>query len=340
MSPDIRLLVGGKRNVRIMGPLATVLLAVTALSLASCNESSSNPIPPAPSAPVAQVSPTPALFTRGEAEALLEQRLSSICERAQGVVAVAVIHVEKSRIASINGKAPLPLYSVFKLPLAITVLKQVEANRLKADQLVHITPDELVPGTPENSALYRNPVDFTISQLIEFSISRSDNTSTEKLLQLIGGPARVSEQMRAFGLNTLDIHSTVSDYVKNPKLVNTGSAEDIATLLTQLQQGKSLQPAQSELLIKYMRGATTGLKRLRGNLPAGTMVADKTGSGERDAQTNAPKATNDVGLITLPNAKGTLAVAVLVTGSKLVAAEQEKLIAELARAAYDEYAND
>ena len=326
--------------VPIMRPFAIVLLALTALAVASCNKRSSNPIPPAPSAPISQVSPTPTLFSRGEAEVLLEHRLSSICERAQGVVAVAVIQVEKGRIASVNGKAPLPLYSVFKLPLAITVLKDVEANRLKADQVIHITPYELVPGTPENSALYSNPVDYTISQLIEFSISRSDNTSTDKLLQLVGGPARVSEQMRAFGFNTLDIHSTVSDYVKNPKAVNTGSAEEIATLLTQLQQGKVLQPAQSELLIKYMRGTTTGLKRLRANLPTGTVVADKTGSGERDTQTNAPKATNDVGLITLPNGKGTLAVAVLVTGSKLVATEQEKLIAELARAIYDEYANN
>jgi len=321
-----------------MRTVAFLLLLVSLiLSAASCDKSSSNPIPPAQSAPVAQVSPTPSLFSHGEAEALLEQRLSSISERAQGVVAVAVIHVEKGRLASINGKAPLPLYSVFKLPLAITVLKDVEANRLKVDQVIHITPDELVPGTPENSALYRNPVDYSISQLLEFSISRSDNTSTDKLLQLVGGPARVSEQMRAFGFNTLDIHSTVSDYVKNRKSVNTGSAEEIATLLAQLQEGKILQAAQSELLIKYMRGATTGLKRLRAGLPAGTVVADKTGSGEKDSETNSVKATNDVGLITLPNGKGTLAITVLVSGSKLVDTEQEKLVAELARAAYDEY---
>ena len=319
--------------------LAIVLLVLTVLSGTSCTKSSSNAIPPAPSASVAQASPTPNPFSHGEAEALLEQRLSSISERAQGVAAVAVIHVEKGRIASINGKAPLPLYSVFKLPLAITVLKNVEANRLKVDQVVHITPDELVPGTPENSALYRNPVDYTISQLMEFSISRSDNTSTDKLLQLVGGPARVTEQMRAFGLNTLDIHSSVMDYAKNRKSVNTGSAEDIAVLLSQLQQGKILQPAQSDLLVRYMRGTTTGSRRLRADLPAGTVVADKTGSGEIDAQTNAPKATNDVGLISLPNGRGTLAIAVLLTGSKLVDREQEKLVAALARAAYDEYAN-
>jgi beta-lactamase class A len=339
MSPEQRSS-GGKRNVCTMLPVATVLLALAALSATACNKAPSNASPAPASAPIVLASPTPALFTRGEAEVLLEQRLSSICERAQGVVAVAVIHVEKRRIASINGNAPLLLYSVFKLPLAIAVLKEVEANRLKLDQVVHITPDELVPGTPENSALYSKPVDYTISQLIEFSISRSDNTSTDKLLQLIGGPARVSEQMRAFGFHTLDIHSSVSDYVKNPKAVNTGSAEEMATLLTQLQQGKFLQPAQSALLIKYMRAATTGLKRLRANLPAGTVVADKTGSGERDAQTNSPRATNDVGLITLPDGKGTLAVAVLVTGSKLVATEQEQLIAELGRAIYDEYAKN
>ena len=73
----------------------------------------------------------------------------------------------------------------------------------------------------------------------------------------------------------------------------------------------------------------TGEARLRGTLPKGTPVADKTGTGE------AASSTNDVGLITLPEGKGHLAMAVLISGSKLPAEEQEKLIAELARVAYD-----
>jgi beta-lactamase class A len=79
------------------------------------------------------------------------------------------------------------------------------------------------------------------------------------------------------------------------------------------------------------------MRRLRGDLPPGTVVADKTGSGERNTQTNTAKATNDVGLITLPNGKGTLAMAVLLTDSKLTDVAQEKLVAELARAAFDAY---
>jgi beta-lactamase class A len=85
------------------------------------------------------------------------------------------------------------------------------------------------------------------------------------------------------------------------------------------------------LLLGLMRRATTGLRRLRGDLPAGTIVADKTGTGEDGA------ATNDVGLITLPGGKGHLAMAVLVSGSKLPAEAQEQIIAELAKTAYDFY---
>src|SRR4030095_16522594 len=117
------------------------------------------------------------------------------------------------------------------------------------------------------------------------------------------------EEMRALGFQNIDIHSSVIDFVKTRQNPNTGSAEDLANLLTQLQEGKLMQPAQTKLLLGYMQGAVTGLKRLRGDLPSGTLVADKTGSGERNAQTNVTKATNDVGIITLPNGQGNLAMA-------------------------------
>jgi hypothetical protein len=44
-----------------------------------------------------------------------------------------------------------------------------------------------------------------------------------------------------------------------------------------------------------------------------------------------------VGLITLPNDRGHLAMAVLLYDSALTDAQQEKLIADLARAAFDAY---
>ena len=69
------------------------------------------------------------------------------------------------------------------------------------------------------------------------------------------------------------------------------------------------------------RARTGGERRLRANLSAGTQVAEKTGTGDNT--------TNDVGLITLPEGKGHLAMAVLITDAKESTEEQEKLIAEL-----------
>ena len=275
----------------------------------------------------------------GGVEEELERRLKSICDRAQGAVGLSVVHIESGKTISINSTSQLPLYSVFKLPLAIAVLKDVEEKRLRLDQKIHVTPAEIVPGSPENTAIWQKPADFTIEQLINFSISRSDNTSSDKLLQLAGGPIKVTERMRSLGFQNLDIHSTVAEFAKSRQNPNTGSAEDLANLLVQLHQGKILQPSQLSLLIGFMQRATTGLRRLRGDLPNGTVVADKTGSGEKDTVTGVTKATNDVGIITLPSGRGHLAIAVLVSGSKLPDAAQEKLIAELARAVYDAYAS-
>src|SRR6185503_2548920 len=253
------------------------------------------------------------------------QRLQTICDSANGTVAVSVVHIESGKSVSISGQSKLPLYSVFKLPVAIAVLKDVEENRLKLDQKIHVMPSELVPGTPENDALWQKPVDRTIAELIEFSIARSDNTSADKLLHLAGGPTAVSERLRALGFQNLDIHSTVAEYVKTRENPNPGSADDLAQLLVQLHQGKILQPSQQNVLILAMQRANTGLHRLRGDLPKGTVVADKTGSGELDPATKTPKATNDVGLIQLPSGRGNLAIAVLVSNSKLSGVAQEKL---------------
>jgi len=315
-----------------------ILLLFSALASA-CAKSASTAEPrknnesPSPVATAAQNPP-------GNVEQQLEQRLKIICDGAQGKVSLSVVHIESGKTISINGNSQLPLYSLFKLSLAIAVLKDVEENRLRLDQKVHVTPAEIVPGAPANTALWQKPVDITIQQLIEVSISRSDNTSSDKLLQLIGGPLKVTDRMRSLGFKNLDIHSTGAEYVKTRRNPNTGSAEDLAKLLVQLVEGKILQPAQQNLLIGFMQRATTGLHRLRGDLPTSTIVADKTGSGEKDAVTRVAKTTNDAGIITLPSDRGHLAIAVLVSGSKLSDAAQEKLIAQLARAAYDAYTTD
>ena len=81
-----------------------------------------------------------------------------------------------------------------------------------------------------------------------------------------------------------------------------------------------------------MRTTKTFPTRLKGRLPAGTEVAHKTGSsGSRDG---VSAATNDIGIITLPDGRH-LAVAVFLRDSKASAEARDAVIARVARGAWD-----
>ncbi len=87
--------------------------------------------------------------------------------------------------------------------------------------------------------------------------------------------------------------------------------------------------------MKLMTDASTGPKRIKGLLPAGTIVAHKTGTSPTNSEGLSP-ATNDVGIITLPNGKH-LAIAVFVCNATDDEATREGVIAKITKAAYDFY---
>jgi beta-lactamase class A len=81
-----------------------------------------------------------------------------------------------------------------------------------------------------------------------------------------------------------------------------------------------------------MLESTPGAKRLKGLLPAGANVAHKTGTSGTDKGVTA--ATNDIGIITLPNGRH-LAIAVFVADSPADEATREGVIAKIAKAVWD-----
>ena len=103
-------------------------------------------------------------------------------------------------------------------------------------------------------------------------------------------------------------------------------------LLKTLQQGRGLSPASRALLLEWMTRTPTGMNRLKGRLPSGTVVAHKTGSSRTVAGLTA--ATNDIGLVTLADGRH-LAIAVFVADAAAPDSAREAVIAALARAVWD-----
>ena len=76
-----------------------------------------------------------------------------------------------------------------------------------------------------------------------------------------------------------------------------------------------------------MLASRSGPRRIKGLLPRGTPVAHKTGT--------LAGAINDVGIITLPDGAGHLAVAVYVNTLHRTTYRRERTIAQASRALYD-----
>ena len=113
---------------------------------------------------------------------------------------------------------------------------------------------------------------------------------------------------------------------------NSSTPDAMAALLRAFYEGRGLSTASRALLLQWMTETGTGPHRIKGLLPAGTVVAHKTGTS--NTVDGVTRATNDVGLITLPDGRH-LVVAVFVSDSKAQDDVREGVIARIARAAYD-----
>ena len=101
----------------------------------------------------------------------------------------------------------------------------------------------------------------------------------------------------------------------------------MAALLERIYRKDLLKANSADLLLDIMKRCQTGQARLKGLLPVGTEVAHKTGTIGGSA--------NDVGIMTLPDNAGHVALAVFVKSSEKEIPARERAIAEIARAVHD-----
>lgn len=265
----------------------------------------------------------------------LQQQIRAIAADAHGKVSVACELPRSALNCDLNPHAHPPMQSVFKLPLAITVLHQVEQGILSLDQPVRFLPSDRIPHaySPLQDQYPHAGVDVPLRELLRLTASLSDNAAADILLRLAGGPQAVNTYIAALGVTGFHLedgedvlHRDVSAQYRN-WFEPAGAVE----FLRRISDASPLTPDHTALLLSWMTPAVP-TKRLEGDLPRGMRVAHK--SGTSDVDNGIAHATNDIGLIALPDGRR-LAIAVFVTDSTADQATREKVIARTARAAYD-----
>jgi beta-lactamase class A len=272
----------------------------------------------------------------------LSGRLAEIAGTVNGRVGAAALVVETGESAGVHGTGHFPMQSVYKFPIAMAVLHLVDAGALKLDQKVTVSREDLVPAgthSPIRDAHPQGGFPVPIRELLRYAVQESDGTASDVLLRLAAGCERVTSYLRGVGITGIMVATTEQEMGRDEmaQYRSWATPDAMAALLRAFQQGAGLSPESRRLLMQWMAESTPGPRRIKGMLPAGTVVAHKTGtSGTRDGLT---RATNDVGLITLPDGRH-LVLAVFVSDSRAAEAEREEVIAKIARAAWDEWSRN
>jgi beta-lactamase class A len=268
--------------------------------------------------------------------AQLRQQLPGLAAPAGGHVGVAIMMVETGELVSWNGAQHFPMQSVYKVPIAMVVLKRVDEGHLRLDQKIQLQSTDLTPPQVHSPIRDKYPlaaVSLTLRELLRAAIVNSDGTASDVLLRLVT-PDQVTAFLHELGVDDLTVLNFERELAGDQQVQyrNWATPEAAVRLLRLLQDGHGLSAASRGLLLSWMTETQTGLRRIRALLPAGTAVADKTGtSGSANGLTAA---TNDIGLITLPHGRH-LAIAVFVSDSKAPQSVREGVIAKIARAAWD-----
>jgi beta-lactamase class A len=296
----------------------------------------------------------------------LEREIARLAKGAGGVVGISVIHLETNRRVSLNSSERFPMASTYKVPIAVQLLTRVDKGEVRLDQMIQLQQSDLHPGSGTITDLFNKPgMALSVRNLLELMMLISDNSATDVCLRLAGGPEAVTARMREIGINGIDVNRStarligdwlgvtqvppesewspalfrkLSEAVKpeerkaaaanfdsDPR--DTATPEAMRVLLERIYRKDLLKPESAELLLDIMRRCRTGEARLKGMLPLGTEVAHKTGT--------IGGTTNDVGIVTLPEDAGHVAITVFVKSSEREVSARERAIAEVARAVHD-----
>ncbi|KGO91398.1 class A beta-lactamase, subclass A2 [Flavobacterium subsaxonicum] len=266
----------------------------------------------------------------------LQKDIDKIVKNKKATVGVSIIGNNVNDTVNINPSKHFPLQSVFKFHIAIAVLSEVDKGNLQLDQKIVVDKKDLLKDTwsPMRDQ-YPDGATLSLAQILEYTLIQSDNNGCDILLRLLNGPKFVEDYFIKNNFTDIAIKATEEDMHKDwetqfSNWTTPKSASDV--LIAYYNNPELLSKGSYDFLWTTMKATQVGAKRIKGQLPSTTIVAHRTGTS--GSYKGITAAVNDIGVILLPNGKH-FYISVFVSNSKEDEKTNEKIISDIAKAAYN-----
>jgi beta-lactamase class A len=236
------------------------------------------------------------------------QRLRASIERTTRSInatwGIYVKSIETGEEIAIDADRQMETMSTIKIPLMIEAFEQIKAGRFKLTDKYTLVASDVQPGTGTIQRLDPGAV-MTVKDLLTLMIIVSDNTATEVLYRMVGGPAAVNARMETLGLTmtrAMNVPSTwfpiqrsaptTEQFYRDGKYpFGFSTAREMGRLLEMLERGTLVDKDASALMLRIMRG-----QLYRTRIPrylTGYTIPHKTGDF-------LPYVGDDVGVLEAP----------------------------------------
>ncbi len=225
---------------------------------------------------------------------------------------------------TLQSEEDFPAASLVKLPILAVLFKAHQEGKVDLDQKVIIKRKDITGGSGKIKAMSL-PHETTLRELAKLMITISDNTATNKIIDILGFDY-INQQFKEIGLKNTILKRKMMDFSSRRKgIENYINSRDIVYLLKKIYNGNLINKEYSKIALEFLKEQKVN-DRLPRYLPEGVVVAHKTGL-ERGI-------VHDAGIVLTP--KGDYVICALLKGIKSYR-KAKKIIAEISLLTYNLY---
>jgi beta-lactamase class A len=207
---------------------------------------------------------------RGPVQTPLQRLQASIERTTRSVNAtwgIWIKSLDTGEEIAIDADRQMETMSTIKIPLMVEVFEQIKAGTFKLTDQYTLVTEDIRPGTGIIQRLDPGAV-LTVKDLITLMIIVSDNTATDVLYRMVGGPAVVTRRMDAMGLKKTQAAtngagwfaalraapSTEQFYREGKHPFGLSTPREMGSLLEQMERGTLVDKPSSDVMLRIMRG--------------------------------------------------------------------------------------
>ena len=208
----------------------------------------------------------------------LEARLTEMADSLDGFVGIYVKDLTTGEEIAIRADSLFPTASMIKVPIMLTLFDRMNRGELSYQQEL-IYKDSLFYSDEDMVGEFKDSASVLLSEMVELSITNSDNTASLWLQELAGTGVAINEWLSGHGFENTRMNSRTPGRRGNWEQYGWGQTtpREMARLLEMIRNGEAVSAAASEEMYRVLTRIYWNDEALS-QIPPTVQVASKQGA--------------------------------------------------------------